>query len=154
MIFQLCISIHFVSSLVNTVYIDQDDYGIILDAGSSGTKLKIYTWNRYHQTTINELGVSSKYNLQIATNLKFPPGIGTKAESLEDIPTYLTPIIETAKHTIPETKHATTPVYFLATAGKYIPLPFHRNNPTNVFSALDRTEVLNFIKNTIYVFHS
>lgn len=109
-------SIYLAFSTVQSKTSEADDleYGIILDAGSSGTKLKIYTWD----TKIDRKSRDTfKYDLTLMTSLKFPPGIGTKANKLSAVPMYLAPIIETAKSTIPDDKHATTPLYFLATAG-------------------------------------
>lgn len=101
---------------------DNLDYGIILDAGSSGTKVKIYTWNsrirhrsRGNQTTL-------QYDLKMTADWKFPPGISSKAYKTHEVPSYLAPIIETAKQAVPIDKHANTPIYFLATAGRFTPI--------------------------------
>ena len=107
-----------------------DEYGIILDGGSSGTKLKVYRWR--HQTGIlsrDISGNSTKSNTEIkhvngkkldikqVFHKKFSPGISEFAYSLNKVEKYLCNILDTATDVVPRHKKKRTPIFFYATAG-------------------------------------
>ncbi|GFO39515.1 ectonucleoside triphosphate diphosphohydrolase 3 [Plakobranchus ocellatus] len=88
------------------------DYGVLLDAGSSSTKLKIYTW--IHPDANSSL---PKVTLIPIERYRFEPGLATFEGDLPGMTSYLAEILDVAKATIPAESHALTPLYVLATAG-------------------------------------
>ena len=89
------------------------DYGIILDGGSTGTKLKIYKWRRDMKQQTSTL------KLELVENTKYKPGISDFASRLSEVEGYLSVIISHAKEIVPTWKQPRTPIYFMATAGEH-----------------------------------
>ncbi|KAI8917196.1 nucleoside phosphatase family-domain-containing protein [Powellomyces hirtus] len=101
-------------------------YGIVIDAGSSGSRVQVYSW-------INPMHVRQVMGLDDAKNMlptiekgdekgdnwqmKEEPGISSFASKPDEIGVHLKPLLEFAKNVIPSSKHASTPIYLLATAG-------------------------------------
>uniref|UniRef100_A0A0B7BDQ0 Uncharacterized protein n=1 Tax=Arion vulgaris TaxID=1028688 RepID=A0A0B7BDQ0_9EUPU len=81
-------------------------YGLLFDAGSSSTKLKVY------RVTPAE-DASSLPRLDSVFSERFAPGLG----DVQDVRDYLVNILEVAKEKIPESKQKETPIYLLATDG-------------------------------------
>ncbi|KAI0596861.1 GDA1/CD39 family-domain-containing protein [Biscogniauxia sp. FL1348] len=97
-------------------------YGVILDAGSSGTRLHIYRWEDaarvVKDATYEELHSLPKLETRDSWTKKIRPGISTFAEHPEDVgPEHLQGLIEKALKKIPDEKHADTPIFLMATAG-------------------------------------
>lgn len=90
---------------------DNSKCGIILDAGSSSTKIRIYTW----QDTIETVPYFEEYFYS-----KVKPGVSSFHENIEEITTYLRSILEILQGQLPEEVWSTTPLYFMATAGKKV----------------------------------
>ncbi|XP_041351275.1 ectonucleoside triphosphate diphosphohydrolase 1-like [Gigantopelta aegis] len=90
-------------------------YGVVLDAGSSGTKVKAYRW----QTT-GRLSDLPRMELIQSSNLKFRPGIGYFARHQDELWPYMASIISRVNELIPEDAIADTPLYLMATAGARI----------------------------------
>ncbi|CAJ2501885.1 Uu.00g047380.m01.CDS01 [Anthostomella pinea] len=95
-------------------------YGIMLDAGSSGTRLHIYRWQDpakvLKHASLEEL--SSLPKIENSYTKKTRPGISTFGDHPEDVgPEHLEELIEKAMKKIPDAKHADTPIYLMATAG-------------------------------------
>ena len=91
---------------------DHTEYAILFDAGSSGTRMEIYRFM--------DSGPSlqpSDVIQQDPSPHKVEPGIDDLAADPSQVEAYLTPLLESAKKTIPQNKHASTPIYLLATAG-------------------------------------
>jgi Golgi apyrase len=101
------------------------DYGIIIDAGSSGSRIMIYSWQK---PAVPE----SRHDLPILTTVyqkKVEPGISSFSQDSSGIPDYMKPLLDFAKSSIPIKKHLTTPIYLYATAGmRLIPI----SNQTNI----------------------
>ncbi|PVU84566.1 hypothetical protein BB559_007562 [Furculomyces boomerangus] len=103
-------------------------YGIIIDSGSSQSRLMIYSWN---DTRILNAPKNDSIDLNAFPNIEFgidnteetyssriAPGIsdyGTKISKLGQ--DHINPMLEFAKKTIPKHKHKQTPIYLMATAG-------------------------------------
>lgn len=116
-----------------------DDYGIILDGGSSGTKLKVFIWNRWvsHSTgpdTSPDTEVV-KNDMSLSAKIKFEPDVGSFVNSLHDLGAYFDNIIKTAENVVPKEKHTETPIYFLATAGLRT---LSLNDAENLLGAIDQ----------------
>ena len=118
MVFFLCISCSYLQvtntgSSTSRDLKDQSEYGIILDGGSSGTKLKIYKWRQASKSQ------ESAIELALVESKKFAPGISAYATRLDEVDNYLTSIIAHANASVPLDKQPRTPIYFMATAGEY-----------------------------------
>ncbi|KAK3604395.1 hypothetical protein CHS0354_015529 [Potamilus streckersoni] len=85
-------------------------YGLILDAGSSGTKLKIFKWNR-------PCGSRGRVEIEMIYNNKFKVSISDYIYKLNDINEYLQMIIKHAKIVVPSSEHSKSSLFFMATAG-------------------------------------
>lgn len=93
-------------------------YGVIIDCGSSGSRVYIYWWPP-HTGKINQL-----LNIQPVRGLngkplikKIEPGITSTVNHPSKTAEYLQPLVDYASNAIPESKHHQTPLYVLATAG-------------------------------------
>ena len=88
------------------------EYAILFDAGSSGTRLRIYQFlasgHSLQPSDVRELSSSPD---------KAEPGISELADDPSRVEEYMTPLLESAKKTIPEDKQASTPIFLFATAG-------------------------------------
>ena len=91
---------------------DHTEYTILFDAGSSGTRLKIY----HFLASGHSLQPSDVLELSSSPD-KAEPGISDLADDPSRVEDYMTPLLDSAKNTIPEDKHASTPIFFFATAG-------------------------------------
>ena len=97
-------------------------YGIIFDAGSSGTRLHIYRWLD-SDTARKEAGVKELHSLPVLETKnkwteKIHPGISTFGEKPERVgPDHLESLYEKARKVIPSTVEHETPLFLLATAG-------------------------------------
>ena len=88
------------------------EYAILFDAGSSGTRLRIYQFlaSGHSLKPLDVLELSSSPD-------KVKPGISGLADDPTQVEDYMTPLLESAKKTIPEDKQAATPIFLFATAG-------------------------------------
>ncbi|KAI2473552.1 nucleoside phosphatase family-domain-containing protein [Annulohypoxylon bovei var. microspora] len=97
-------------------------WGVILDAGSSGTRLHIYRWldsaKAVKDASYEELHSLPNIVTKDKWTKKIRPGISTFGEHPEDVgPDHLQELVERALDIIPDDKHADTPVFVMATAG-------------------------------------
>ncbi|GAA5934142.1 apyrase [Sporobolomyces koalae] len=102
-------------------------YGVVIDAGSSGSRIQVYSW------LDPELARKDRKGKGLATDvlsrvekgveegdgwhLKVEPGISTFGSNPEDVAEYIKPLIEFAASVIPAEQLPSTPIYLLATAG-------------------------------------
>ncbi|CAK7900954.1 golgi apyrase [[Candida] anglica] len=103
---------------------DHFKYGIVIDSGSSGSRIQIYKWEDYKYTLEHSNGDNSKLQSppkiiqEKDWTLKIKPGISTYADKTRDIwPTHYQKLLRYAEEIIPQEKHRETPVFVLATAG-------------------------------------
>lgn len=98
---------------------------MILDAGSSGTRVYVYKWkNPTHaseKASIEELHSLPK--LKLEKSKKIHPGVSTFAEDVASVgPDHLQELVDMALDEIPEDKISETPIFLLATAGvRFLP---------------------------------
>jgi len=93
-------------------------YGIVIDCGSSGSRLYIYVWPD-HSGKANEL-LQIKQLLDVDGKpvvKKLEPGLSSMASTPVNATEYLKSLLDFAAQTIPSEKHRDTPLYILATAG-------------------------------------
>ncbi|RKP08355.1 nucleoside phosphatase GDA1/CD39 [Thamnocephalis sphaerospora] len=94
-------------------------YGLVIDAGSSGSRIYAFYWNSDSVAAANDKSVSvfplmdAANKEQLAT--KIQPGLSTVKPA--GVANYLQPLIQSALGFIPQNKHASTPLYLKATAG-------------------------------------
>lgn len=97
-------------------------YGVILDAGSSGTRLHVYRW----KDPAKVLKEASKEDLKSLPKLetdkdwtkKIRPGVSTFGEKPKEVgPDHLKSLVDHALDIIPEDKVQDTPIFLMATAG-------------------------------------
>ncbi|KAH6660678.1 GDA1/CD39 family protein [Truncatella angustata] len=96
-------------------------WGVIFDAGSSGTRLHIYRWEdpakAIKDADDEDLASLPKVETKKKWTEKIRPGISSFGEHPEDVGDYMKDLVEKAVATIPEEKHADTPIFLMATAG-------------------------------------
>ncbi|KAF9579363.1 Golgi apyrase [Lunasporangiospora selenospora] len=105
-------------------------FGIVIDAGSSGSRIHIYSWiNRKHLQQIlpsHELngvlptiepGIEPGASNSSDWNFRHEPGIAEFKDRPEDVGEHLEPLLDHALAVIPESEIPHTPIYLLATAG-------------------------------------
>ncbi|KAI7817516.1 nucleoside phosphatase GDA1/CD39, partial [Gamsiella multidivaricata] len=111
-------------------WLQNRQFGIVIDAGSSGSRIHIYSWiNRQHLKetapardlvgvlpTI-EPGVESDSPHSADWTMKTEPGIADFKDRPEDVGEHLEPLLDHALEIIPESEIHRTPIYLLATAG-------------------------------------
>ncbi|TDZ27597.1 Golgi apyrase [Colletotrichum trifolii] len=95
-------------------------YGIIFDAGSSGTRLYVYKW-KDHAKAIKHASVEESQSLpkiKLQKVEKVQPGVSSFAKKPDDVgPEHLQSLVDIALKHVPEKKVPDTPVYVMATAG-------------------------------------
>ena len=143
MVFLICMSTYLASTSSVSQSITDHDYGIILDGGSSGTKLKIYKWrvldSRY-DTVSTGAQLDERYtdvaagrlDITLIESKKFKPGVSEIAYALHNVERYLLDILDRAAAVIPISHHRRTPLYFMATAGKSIIALYELNSNSSV----------------------
>ncbi|XP_060073278.1 ectonucleoside triphosphate diphosphohydrolase 8-like [Ylistrum balloti] len=86
------------------------NYGVMFDAGSSSSKLKIYKWP-------TRLSTADAFDMDLIYTQRYKPGISDYVDHLNDIPTYLEKMLNKAKSLVPSSQHHSTPLFMMATAG-------------------------------------
>ncbi|KAK4151353.1 nucleoside phosphatase family-domain-containing protein [Chaetomidium leptoderma] len=97
-------------------------WGVILDAGSSGTRLHIYQWKDPEKALKNaseeDLRSLPKLKTEKKWTRKIRPGVSTFGDKVEDVgPNHLQELIDHALDIIPQDKVQDTPIFLMATAG-------------------------------------
>ncbi|XP_032869979.1 ectonucleoside triphosphate diphosphohydrolase 4 isoform X2 [Amblyraja radiata] len=104
------------------------NYGIVIDCGSSGSRLFVYCWPRHNGNPHDLLDIKQmrgKNSLPVVMKIK--PGISDLASTPEKASDYLAPLLNFAADHIPHSKHQETPLYILCTAGMRI-VPENQQN--------------------------
>lgn len=108
---------------------DSDDlnFGIVMDAGSTGTRIFIYEWNKpescHHSPYIRPSYYYSGPHEGKQFKIKRSGGLAEVEPEL--VAEYLRDFMSNATQFIPQNKHSSTPIYLKATAGMRL-LPFNR----------------------------
>ncbi|KAJ3170794.1 Golgi apyrase [Geranomyces variabilis] len=97
-------------------------YGIVIDAGSSGSRVQVYSWIDPLQTRPGaeqrSLPIIDKADEAGARwQMKEEPGISSFAGRPGTVAGHLRPLLDFAESVVPKKLHASTPIYLLATAG-------------------------------------
>lgn len=93
-------------------------YGLVIDCGSSGSRVFIYYWPPHNGNTDELLQIKQmKDSRGNPVRMKIKPGISSLVDRPSQASSYIEPLLDFAAQQIPEHKHMETPLYILATAG-------------------------------------
>ncbi|CAF0877667.1 unnamed protein product [Adineta ricciae] len=93
-------------------------YGIVIDCGSSGSRLYIYVWPDHSGNPNELLQIKQLLDREGAPVVKkIEPGLSSMADTPTNATEYLKSLLDFAAEKIPPKKHSDTPLYILATAG-------------------------------------
>ncbi|KAJ2717069.1 Golgi apyrase [Coemansia spiralis] len=97
----------------------QRRYGVVIDAGSSGSRAMIYAWDDVRQQTADSnSGLAAIGRAGEQWTFKTDDGISQYAGRAHEVgEQHIRPLLDFAQRAIPADQHAHTPVYLLATAG-------------------------------------
>ena len=99
---------------INNKSNDEEAYAILIDAGSTGSRMYVY------KISLNKWGkVDEVSDLEQLENPlgKVKPGLSSLLDKKDEIASYLEKFIDSAKEIVPEDKWTSTPILVLATAG-------------------------------------
>ncbi|XP_029459984.1 ectonucleoside triphosphate diphosphohydrolase 4 isoform X2 [Rhinatrema bivittatum] len=94
------------------------NYGIVVDCGSSGSRIFVYCWPKHNGNPHDLLDIKQMRDKnRNAVVMKIKPGISEFATTSEKASDYISPLLKFAAEHIPRAKHKETPLYILCTAG-------------------------------------
>ncbi|XP_061494196.1 ectonucleoside triphosphate diphosphohydrolase 4 isoform X2 [Rhineura floridana] len=97
------------------------NYGIMVDCGSSGSRIFVYWWPRHNGNPHDLLDIKQMRDKNSKpVVMKIKPGISEFATSPEKVSDYIFPLLSFAAEHVPRAKHKETPLYILCTAGMRI----------------------------------
>ncbi|RMB90972.1 hypothetical protein DUI87_32570 [Hirundo rustica rustica] len=96
-------------------------YGIVVDCGSSGSRVFVYCWPRHNGNPKDLLDIQQmRDSSRKPVVMKIKPGISEFAGSPDKVSDYIRPLLSFAAEHVPRPKHKETPLYILCTAGMRI----------------------------------
>ncbi|KAM4883603.1 ectonucleoside triphosphate diphosphohydrolase 4 isoform 1-T3 [Sylvia borin] len=97
------------------------NYGIVVDCGSSGSRVFVYCWPRHNGNPKDLLDIQQmRDSSRKPVVMKIKPGISEFANSPDKVSDYILPLLSFAAEHVPRSKHKETPLYILCTAGMRI----------------------------------
>ncbi|XP_071435307.1 ectonucleoside triphosphate diphosphohydrolase 4 isoform X2 [Pithys albifrons albifrons] len=97
------------------------NYGIVVDCGSSGSRLFVYCWPRHNGNPHDLLDIKQmRDSNRKPVVMKIKPGISEFANNPDKVSDYISPLLSFAAEHVPRAKHKETPLYILCTAGMRI----------------------------------
>ena len=101
----------------------EHNFAVVIDAGSSGSRVLIYHWPKHDGDPSHLLKIDQLFEKGAPLVKKVEPGLSSFADSPQEAYVYLKPLLDFAKYHIPVGKEEATLLYVLATAGmRLIPL--------------------------------
>lgn len=94
-------------------------YAVVVDAGSSGSRVRIYRWPTPvggARVALQAPGVEQNYSRKIK------PGLSSHADDLQRVTDHILTLLTDAAQHVPEPLQRATPVYVMATAGRFVTL--------------------------------
>ncbi|KIY71038.1 hypothetical protein CYLTODRAFT_369962 [Cylindrobasidium torrendii FP15055 ss-10] len=115
----------------NDAWLAGRHFGVVIDAGSSGSRVQIYSWRdpklaRLENTSDDQRrlpAVDKGTRNGEGWYSKVEPGISSFADHTADLPGYLRPLLSHAQEQVPPSLHSETPIFLLATAGMRLLTP-------------------------------
>ncbi|KAM7028573.1 LOW QUALITY PROTEIN: ectonucleoside triphosphate diphosphohydrolase 4 [Acridotheres tristis] len=97
------------------------NYGIVVDCGSSGSRVFVYCWPQHNGNPKDLLDIQQmRDSNRKPVVMKIKPGISEFASSPDKVSDYISPLLSFAAQHVPRSKHKETPLYILCTAGMRI----------------------------------
>lgn len=97
---------------------DAYDWGLMVDAGSSGTRIYVYTWPRRHNSDVPQVQCAPWNDLEECWNFKNDSApISGFVSNPEDSLFLIQQLVDFGKEKVPESHWGETPIYIKATAG-------------------------------------
>ncbi|CAG5921623.1 unnamed protein product [Menidia menidia] len=97
------------------------NYGLVVDCGSSGSRVFVYCWPRHNGNPHELLDIRQMRDQhRKPVVMKIKPGLSELAKTPEKASDYIYPLLSFAALHIPKNKHQETPLYILCTAGMRI----------------------------------
>ncbi|XP_068606907.1 ectonucleoside triphosphate diphosphohydrolase 7-like [Brachionichthys hirsutus] len=94
------------------------NYGIVVDCGSSGSRVFVYYWPPHNGNPHTLLDIRQMKDRDLKPVVKkIKPGVSTLALKPAQASDYLHPLLSFAAQHVPRDKHKETPLYILCTAG-------------------------------------
>ncbi|PBP20734.1 GDA1/CD39 family protein [Diplocarpon rosae] len=117
-------------------------WGVILDAGSSGTRVYVYRWlnaaRAKHDAKPEDL--LSLPKLHMKSEKKIQPGVSTFGDRPDDVgPEHLKELLDHALNIVPEHQVRDTPIFLMATAGVRLLQPMQQKGLLSAICAYART---------------
>eukprot|EP01088_Endostelium_zonatum_P011564 TRINITY_DN25711_c0_g1_i1.p1 TRINITY_DN25711_c0_g1~~TRINITY_DN25711_c0_g1_i1.p1 ORF type:complete len:495 (-),score=110.68 TRINITY_DN25711_c0_g1_i1:44-1528(-) len=109
----LYVSVLILALLVSQMETADLKYVVFMDAGSTGTRIYVYTYPASSKIPLLLIGSVNETRL----DYRVRPGLATFGKNLSAIPEYLTPLLDFATKSVPQNQQATTPLYLTGTAG-------------------------------------
>uniref|UniRef100_A0A803VZE2 Ectonucleoside triphosphate diphosphohydrolase 4 n=1 Tax=Ficedula albicollis TaxID=59894 RepID=A0A803VZE2_FICAL len=92
------------------------NYGIVVDCGSSGSRVFVYCWPRHNGNPKDLLDIQQmRDSNRKPVVMKIKPGISEFASSPDKVSDYISPLLSFAAKHVPRSKHKETPLYILCT---------------------------------------
>lgn len=93
------------------------DFGVLIDAGSTGTRVWIYSWPRSLAMGDDKLVNGTIPPIKCAYSYKEPKGLAEVADDLIQLRGIVLTLIKKAEEQIPNEIHKATSIFLMATAG-------------------------------------
>lgn len=89
-----------------------NDYGIVIDLGSKGSRVSIFTWPSDSDTPYTEVSFGGGKNPWYS---KITPGVATYASNPTNAGAYLKPLLDYATSNVPSSQYSSTPIFIRGT---------------------------------------